>query len=229
MKSFMLEGASQAAITALNWASLATSSTKVNKPKSPLDFSVHLRKLESLNPNLSMAAKDTLTLLADCGNPCSVLVVCDDHANVQFMFNGKTPLAKFSLSSLIKEDDQNLCSGLPVSDGSIKINKVKLAHNWAELGILASVQHPQKGSSQVYFQVDTEAIKELVLENPLILDFFAKLPELELYLDYMDKRVTKCKDGWLKFYRSYQGSFGSLATKIKERDARTGSMNPEDY
>ena len=52
---------------------------------------------------------------------------------------------------------------------------------------------------------------------------------LELYLDYMDKRITKCKAAWLEFYRSYNGSFGRIAAKIKERDARTGSMNPDDY
>lgn len=46
----------------------------------------------------------------------------------------------------------------------------------------------------------------------------------------MDKRVTKCKDAWLKFYRTYnQGTFGRIANKIKERDARMGSMNPDDY
>ncbi len=84
-------------------------------------------------------------------------------------------------------------------------------------------------SEDVFVSVDTEALKELVLENSLVHDFFAKLPELELYLDYMDKRVTKCKDAWLKFYRTYNGCFGRIATKIKERDARMGSMNPNDY
>ena len=53
---------------------------------------------------------------------------------------------------------------------------------------------------------------------------------LELYLDYMDKRVTKCKDAWLKFYRSYNSSFGRIAGKIKEREARTGagSINQDE-
>ena len=78
--------------------------------------------------------------------------------------------------------------------------------------------------------VDSEALQEIILDNKLMKDFFWKLPELELYLDYMDKRVTKCKDAWLKFYRSYNmGTFGRLATKIKERDTRMGSMNPDDY
>ena len=45
----------------------------------------------------------------------------------------------------------------------------------------------------------------------------------------MDKRVTKCKDAWLKFYRSFNGSLGRIAGKIKERDARAGSMNQDDY
>ena len=86
------------------------------------------------------------------------------------------------------------------------------------------------GDSLAFISVDTEALKELVLENTLMHEFLASLPELELYLDYMDKRVTKCKDAWLKFFRTYHtGTFGRIANKIKERDARRGSMNPDDY
>ena len=45
----------------------------------------------------------------------------------------------------------------------------------------------------------------------------------------MDKRITKCKASWLDFYRTYNGGFGRIAGKIKERYERTGSMNPDDY
>ena len=78
------------------------------------------------------------------------------------------------------------------------------------------------GDEMVFISVETEVLSDLVVNNLLVHDFFAKLPELELYLDYMDKRVTKCKDAWLKFFRTYQGSFGRISNKIKERDARIG-------
>ena len=41
--------------------------------------------------------------------------------------------------------------------------------------------------------------------------------------------MTKCKDPWLKFYKQYLGTFYSVAAKIKDREARMGSMNQEDY
>ena len=77
--------------------------------------------------------------------------------------------------------------------------------------------------------MDTEAVKELVVDNSLVRGFFTKLPLLQLYLEFVDKRVTKCKDSWLKFYRHFNGFFSRLADKIKQREARTGSMNPDDY
>ena len=72
-------------------------------------------------------------------------------------------------------------------------------------------------------------MRELIIENTHLHGFFTKLPLLELYLEYIDKRVTKCKDPWLKFYKQYQGTFNNVASKIKDREARMGSMNQEDY
>ena len=72
-------------------------------------------------------------------------------------------------------------------------------------------------------------MKELIIENTHMHSFFTKLPLLELYLEYIDKRVTKCKDPWLKFYRQFQGTFNRVTVNIKEREARMGSMNPDDY
>ena len=82
---------------------------------------------------------------------------------------------------------------------------------------------------KAFILVDSEALQELVLHNDLMRDFLSKLPELELYLDFMDKTVTRSKNEWLKFYRSYFGTFSRLANKIKDRDTRVGSMNPDDY
>ena len=97
---------------------------------------------------------------------------------------------------------------------------------------MATVQNSSlsAATNKVFLQIDTEALKELVLDNKLIHDFFCSLPLLELYLDYVDKRVTKCKASWLEFYRSFKdNSFGRVAAKMKDRDTRTGSMNPDDY
>lgn len=69
----------------------------------------------------------------------------------------------------------------------------------------------------------------MIIDNHLVQCFFTKLPLLELYFEYADKRVTKCKDPWLKFYRHFNGFFSRLAEKIKQREARMGSMNPDDY
>ena len=102
---------------------------------------MHLRKLESLNPNLSQTARDTLALLEDCGKPPSILVACDANATIQFMFNGNFPLARLSLTSLIENDDQNHFSlGAQSSIESVKVKKMQLSGDWAELGVLATIQ-----------------------------------------------------------------------------------------
>ena len=144
-----------------------------------------------------------------------MLIVCDANATVQIMYNGNFPLCRFSLKDLLPHTDEQ---------STVRIAKAHLSKDWTELGLLTSIK-----GEDTFVSIDTEALKELVLDNTLVHDFFSKLPELELYLDYMDKRVTKCKDAWLKFYRTYNGCFGRIAGKIKERDARMGSMNPDDY
>ena len=82
-------------------------------------------------------AKDALALTADCGSPPSVLVACDDSATIQLMFNGNFPLCRFSLATLIENDEQGVCNGL-VAD-SVKVKKVQLSRDWSEMGVLASV------------------------------------------------------------------------------------------
>lgn len=99
---------------------------------------MHLLSLETLNPNLSQAARDTLALQEDCGNPPSVLLACDSNATIQFMFNGNFPLARLSLSTLIENDDSNLCEG--ISADSLKVKKMQLNQDWSELGVLTSIQ-----------------------------------------------------------------------------------------
>lgn len=62
VKSFVLED-STASISALTWSSFLmneTSEVDSKREYDPLNFNFHLKKLESLNPNLTQAAKDTL-------------------------------------------------------------------------------------------------------------------------------------------------------------------------
>ena len=80
VKSFVLED-STASITALTWSSYLAKG-EVRQAFDPLNFDFHLHKLDSLNPNMTQAAKDTLALLRDSGNPASVLVASDANGTI---------------------------------------------------------------------------------------------------------------------------------------------------
>ena len=130
LKSFVIEDSS-ASISALNWSTIKTEkkvkaddrqNNTAPTAQDPLDFSMHLRKLESLNPNLSQAAKDILSLLNDCGSPPSILAASDSNSTIQLMFNGNFPLCHFTLANLVESDESQVCADL-IAD-SIKIKKV---------------------------------------------------------------------------------------------------------
>ena len=117
VKSFVLEESS-GAVSALHWTSVVYEEEKQRDASAtfnPLDFSVHLRTLESLNPNLSQAARDTLALLDESTKVPSVLIACDENSTIQLMFSGNFSLSRFSLPTLIENADvsvkQNLCRG----------------------------------------------------------------------------------------------------------------------
>ena len=74
----------------------------------------------------------------------------------------------------------------------------------------------------MFIQVDTEAILELILQNSHIQNLLKNLPLLELYIEFIEKRITKCKDAWLKFYRGFSANMGHIADKIKARLAKSG-------
>ena len=98
-------------------------------------------------------------------------------------------------------------------------------HDWSELAVLASLQSEVQDTHvrhqrDVFLRVDTECITDFVLQNNHVHSFFKKLPVLEKYYEFIDKRVAKCKEAWMKFYRPYKANMGELSDKIKSREER---------
>ena len=78
-------------------------------------------------------------------------------------------------------------------------------------------------------RVDTECISDFVLQNTHLHSFFKKLPILEKYYEFIDKRVAKCKEAWMKFFRPYKANMGELADKIKAREERLSGAHNSGY
>ena len=109
-------------------------------------------------------------------------------------------------------------------------------HDWSELAVLASLRSEIQDThishqSDVFLRVDTECISDFVLQNTHLHAFFKKLPILEKYYEFIDKRVAKCKEAWLKFYRPYKANMCELSDKIRTREERllSGQHNHSGY
>ena len=72
----------------------------------------------------------------------------------------------------------------------------------------------------MFVRVDTSCISDYVLQNSHILKFFEKLPVLEKYFEFIDKRVAKCKEIWMKFFRPFKANFAELQERIEAREKR---------
>ena len=112
--------------------------------------------------------------------------------------------------------------------------KVRINHDWSELAVLASLQSELqethvKNQSDIFLRVDTECISDFVLQNTHLHSFFKKLPILEKYYEFIDKRVAKCKEAWMKFFRPYKANMCELAEKIKAREERLSITHNSGY
>ena len=94
-----------------------------------------------------------------------------------------------------------------------------MSHDWSELAVLGQLQ-ADNHLSDVFFRIDTSCISDFILENPLIMAFFEKLPILEKYFEFIDKRLAKCKEAWMKFFRPFKANFAELQGRIKSREDR---------
>ena len=92
-------------------------------------------------------------------------------------------------------------------------------HDWSELAVLGHLQKDDE-VCDVFVRVDTSCISDYVLQNTHILKFFEKLPILEKYFEFIDKRVAKCKEIWMKFFRPFKANFAELQGRIEAREKR---------
>ena len=99
------------------------------------------------------------------------------------------------------------------------MTKLEMNHDWSELAVLGHVQKDTQ-LCDVFVRIDTSCISDYVLKNSHILTFFQKLPILEKYLEFIDKRVAKCKETWMKFFRPFKANFAELQGRIKAREDR---------
>lgn len=182
---------SKSPISALSWKNL-----NITQPQLTDQMEVHFKPLSQIDSKPSEAVKELSKLCQKMQTELSVLAAVDSAGILTLLYCGIFPVAKIDLTKMLGTKD-------------ITCTKIELNEDCTEVVILG-----KEPRGQFVLRLDTAAVSSLVFKNELAPPFLRTLPQLEHYLNFIDKQTACCKREWQKFYSKYMANMRVLIEKV---------------